>query len=128
MSGGAITLDVSATTAAVGLAYIAKIQTLDPEIATETGPSQGKTRRVERLTFRVVDTYNLKFGVSESELEIIPFRIPAHPMDSITLFTGDKRVLLKDDPDRRFSFFIHHDDPLPCTILAIMYSINMSER
>ena len=128
VSGGAISLDVSATSASVGLPYIARVQTLDPEVATDLGPSQGKTRKVERLTFRVVDTYNLKFGVSESNLENIPFRLPAHPMDSITLFTGDKRVLLKNDPDRRFDFFIHHDDPLPCTILAIMYSINMSER
>ena len=128
VSGGSISLDVSATSAAVGLPYTARVQTLDPEVATDLGPSQGKTRRVERLTFRVVDTYNLKFGTSESDLELIPFRLPAHAMDSITLFTGDKRVLLKNNPDRRFDFFIHHDDPLPCTILAIMYSINMSER
>ena len=128
VSGGSISLDVSATSASVGLPYTAKVQTLDPEVATDLGPSQGKTRRVERLTFRVVDTYNLKFGTSESDLELIPFRLPAHAMDSITLFTGDKRVLLKNNPDRRFDFFIHHDDPLPCTILAIMYSINMSER
>jgi hypothetical protein len=128
VSGGSISLDVSATSAAVGLPYTARVQTLDPEVATDLGPSQGKTRRVERLTFRVVDTYNLKFGTSESDLELIPFRLPAHAMDSITLFTGDKRVLLKNNPDRRFDFFIHHNDPLPCTILAIMYSINMSER
>ncbi len=128
VSSGAISLDVSATSASVGLPYTARVQTLDPEVATDLGPSQGKTRRVERLTFRVVDTYNLKFGTSESDLELIPFRLPAHAMDSITLFTGDKRVLLKNNPDRRFDFFIHHDDPLPCTILAIMYSINMSER
>ena len=128
VSGGSISLDVSATSASVGLPYTARVQTLDPEVATDLGPSQGKTRRVERLTFRVVDTYNLKFGTSESDLELIPFRLPAHAMDSITLFTGDKRVLLKNNPDRRFDFFIHHDDPLPCTILAIMYSINMSER
>ena len=128
VSSGSISLDVSATSASVGLPYTARVQTLDPEVATDLGPSQGKTRRVERLTFRVVDTYNLKFGTSESDLELIPFRLPAHAMDSITLFTGDKRVLLKNNPDRRFDFFIHHDDPLPCTILAIMYSINMSER
>lgn len=128
VSSGAISLDVSATSASVGLPYTARVQTLDPEVATDLGPSQGKTRRVERLTFRVVDTYNLKFGTDESDLELIPFRLPAHAMDSITLFTGDKRVLLKNNPDRRFDFFIHHDDPLPCTILAIMYSINTSER
>lgn len=128
VSSGSISLDRSVTAAHVGLGYTAKIKTLDPEVAVEYGPSQGKTRRVERLTFRLVDTFNLKFGTNEQSLELIPFRMPAHPMDSVTLFTGDKRVILQHDPTRQFSLHVHHDVPQPCTLLAIMYAMVVSER
>lgn len=128
VTSGQITLDRPATTAAVGLGYVAKARTLDPEVQTENGPSQGKIRRIERVTFRVVDTFNLKFGVSESNLEIIPFREAGSAMGSVALFTGDKRMLLQHTPDREFNLIIQSDTPHPATILAIMYAMVVSER
>lgn len=128
VSSGQITLDRSAETIHIGLPYVAKAITLDPEVATEEGPSQGKTRRMERVTIRVVDTFNLKAGAETSTLEIIPFRNPAMPMGSIELFSGDKRLLLQHQPERKFNLVLQHDVPQPCTILAIMYAIVVSER
>ena len=128
VTSGQITLDRPATTAAVGLGYVAKARTLDPEVQTENGPSQGKIRRIERVTFRVVDTFNLKFGVSENNLEIIPFREAGSAMGSVELFTGDKRVLLQHTPDREFNLTIQSDTPHPATILMIMYAMVVSER
>ena len=128
VSSGSIALDRTATSAAVGLAYTAFISTLDPEVQTETGPSQGKTRRVERITVRVVDTYNLKAGVNQTDLQTIFFRTPSVPMGSLQLFTGDKRLLLEMTPNRAMDIYLQHEDPLPCTILALMYSLVVSER
>ena len=128
VSSGSIALDRTATSAAVGLAYTAFIRTLDPEVQTETGPSQGKTRRVERITVRVVDTYNLKAGVNQTDLQTIFFRTPSVPMGSLQLFTGDKRLLLEMTPNRAMDIYLQHEDPLPCTILALMYSLVVSER
>lgn len=128
VTSGAVTLDRKGTVVHMGLAYKARIITLDPEIQTETGPSQGKTRRVERVTFRVVDTYNLKVGTDSTNIAEIPFRTPAIAMGSIELFTGDKRVLLPHTPNRQFELYVDHDQPQPCTILAIMYALIVSER
>jgi hypothetical protein len=128
VTSGQITLDRPATTAAVGLGYVAKARTLDPEVQTENGPSQGKIRRIERVTFRVVDTFNLKFGVSESNLEIIPFREAGSAMGSVELFSGDKRVLLQHTPTREFTLTIQSDTPHPATILMIMYAMVVSDR
>ena len=128
VSSGEITLDRAATTLQVGLPYVAKITTLDPEVQTEEGTSQGKMRRVERLTFRLVDTFGLKVGTSETNLENVLFRTPAMPMGQVDLFTGDKRILLSNSPDRELELHVQHDLAMPCTILAIMYSLVVSER
>jgi len=128
VSSGSISLSRSATKVSVGLPYIAKLRTLDPEVQTQDGPSQGKTRRIERITLRLVDTFNLKFKVNEKDLEIIPFRESTMPMGSIQLFTGDKRFLVAHTPDRKFELTLQSDTPHPCTVLAIMYALNVSER
>ena len=128
VSSGSISLDRTATSAAVGLPFTAFIRTLDPEVQTETGPSQGKTRRVERITVRVVDTYNLKAGITQNDLQTIFFRTPSVPMGSLELFTGDKRLLLEMTPNRALDIYLQHEDPLPCTILALMYALVVSER
>jgi hypothetical protein len=129
VSGGSITLARSASQISVGLRYVARIRTLDPEVQTQTGPSQGKIRRIERVTFRVVDTFNMKFAPGEdATLEIIPFRDSGMPMGKIELFTGDKRVLVQHSPERQFNLVVQSDTPHPCTVLAIMYSMNTSER
>lgn len=128
VSSGSISLNRSATKVSVGLPYIAKLRTLDPEVQTQDGPSQGKTRRIERITLRLVDTFNLKFKVNEKDLEIIPFRESTMPMGSIQLFTGDKRFLVAHTPDRKFELTLQSDTPHPCTVLAIMYALNVSER
>ena len=126
--GGSVTLERSANTVHVGLSYRALMRTLDPEVQTESGPSQGKTRRIERITARVVDTYTLKIGDELTNLQEIPFRTPSIPMGSLELFTGDKRLLLAHTPNRQFDLYFVHDDPLPCTILAVMYALVVSER
>ena len=128
VTGGTVTLERSANTVHVGLGYRALMRTLDPEVQTETGPSQGKTRRIERITARVVDTYTLKIGPELNNLQEIPFRTPSIPMGQLELFTGDKRLLLQHTPDRQFDLYFVHDDPLPCTILAVMYALVVSER
>lgn len=139
VSSGAISLSSSGTKIHVGLAYKAKLTTLDPEVATETGASQGKVRRIERATVRVVDTYNLKISAETipleeldfrdtSSLEAVPFREGSQSMDTVTLFTGDKRVLISHTPDRKFNLVIQHDQPQPCTVLIIMYALVVSDR
>jgi hypothetical protein len=128
VSSGEISLDRPGTTVHIGLGYKARIVTLDPEVQTDTGPSQGKTRRVERVTFRVVDTYNLSVGTDANNINPIYFRTPSIPMGTIELYTGDKRVLLPHTPNRQFELYVDHDQPQPCTILAIMYALIVSER
>lgn len=128
VSSGGITLDRTGSTIHVGLPYTSKIVTLDPEVQTDEGTSQGKMRRVERLTFRLVDTYGLKVGTKADVLENVLFRTPSMPMGQVDLYTGDKRILINMTADRELELHIVHDLAMPCTILALMYSIVVSER
>ena len=128
VSSGAVSLSSSGIKIHVGLAQKAKAIALDPEVQTEEGTSQGKVRRIERATIRVVDTYNLKIAAEGITLEEVPFREAGHAMDTVTLFTGDKRVLLSDTPDRKFNLVVQHDKPQPCTVLALLYALVVSDR
>lgn len=128
VSSGGITLTRTATTIHAGLGYTASATTLDPEIPDQFGTSQGKTRRVERTSIRVVDTYTLQVGPEGGTIEEIPFRAAGDPMDTITLFTGDKRILINHQPDRKFNLVIQHNKPQPCTVLALMYALVVSDR
>ena len=69
---------------------------------------------------------NLSFAVND--LQTIFFRTPSVPMGSLELFTGDKRLLLEMTPNRALDIYLQHEDPLPCTILALMYALVVSER
>lgn len=139
VASGAISLASTGTKIHVGLAYKAKLITLDPEVVTDEGPSQGKVRRIERATVRVVDTFNLKISAETipleelnfrdtGSLESVPFREGSQAMGSVTLFTGDKRVLISHTPDRKFNLVIQHDQAQPCTVLVIMYALVVSDR
>jgi len=128
VSSGAVTLTRTTTKCHVGLGFTASATTLDPEVQTETGTAQGKVKRIERASIRVVDTYTLQVGEEGGTIEEIPFRAAGDPMDTITLFTGDKRILINHQPERKFNLVIQHNKPQPCTVLAIMYALVVSDR
>jgi len=129
VSSGSVSLDRSATSACVGLAYDSILQTMRIEGGAAEGTSQGKTKRISKVVLRLFETVGVKVGPSLNNLETIPFRttssLLSNPVD--TLLSGDKEIEFNDDYNSDGFIFIKQDQPLPCSILAIYPTLVTSD-
>jgi len=129
VASGQIVLDRTTTKAQVGLGYTSTLVTLPLEVATPTGTSQGKKKRISQLLLRFYQSLGGRFGPDEDTLERILTRSGLDPMDaSPPLETGD-RILSFDGPhDTQAKLAIVHDEPLPFTLLAIGPRLEVQKR
>ena len=118
---GQITLEAPASNVHAGLEYISRVRTLPIEGGGDFGTSQGKIKRIKKLTLRVLESLGFKHGVTTDNLIEVSFRADSDPMDvSPPLFTGDKVIEMEHDYDTLGQFWIYQDKPYPLTILAII--------
>lgn len=90
-ASGSITLDYAASTVHVGLPYAGRLQLMRPELPQANGSSQGKTKQVKKVTARLLNTNNLKFGPDFSTMARVDFRKTTDPIDQpVPLLDGDK--------------------------------------
>ena len=120
VSAGAISLDRSAKSVKVGLAYTSLLQTMRLNAGSQNGTSQGKTKRIYDITVRMFETIGVEVGPNLSDLERIPFRNSADLMDEgIPPFTGDKEVEFRGNYETDGFIFVRQTQPLPFTILSL---------
>jgi len=104
----------------VGLPYTGIIQPAKLDIVMANGPSQGKTRRINKVTARFSNTLGASIGETEATLEAIPFRTTFAPTDnSPELFTGDIPVYPATGYNKSGDFVIAQTQPLPLTVLGL---------
>jgi len=104
----------------VGLPYSARIQPMKMDVVDQTGPSQGKTRRICELSIRFKDTIGCKFGPALNNLEELGFRTTEDEMDdSPAVFSGDKTVAFNGGSNKTADLWIVQDEPLPFTVLGV---------
>jgi Ubiquitin-activating enzyme E1 FCCH domain len=128
VSGGKFSLDRPATNVWAGLGYTSRLKTLRPEQAAQV-TAQGKTKRIPRMTVRVMNAIGGKAGpYSEAVMdELVPRRLE-DPMDaSPPLFTGDVDVTLASDFGLDARLSIVQDLPMPLDIISIMPLLSVSE-
>lgn len=90
-AAGSITLDYAASTVHVGLPYAGRLQLMRPELPQPNGSAQGKTKQVKKVTARLLNTNNLKFGPDFSIMARVNFRRTTDPIDQpVPLLDGDK--------------------------------------
>ena len=120
VSSGSITLDRSAKSVKVGLAYTSLLQTMRLNAGSQNGTSQGKTKRIYDITVRMFETIGVEVGPDLNNLERIPFRSSADLMDEgIPPFTGDKEVEFRGNFETDGFIFVRQTQPLPFTILSL---------
>lgn len=129
VTGGAITLDLSASKVQVGLPCPAKLQTMRLNAGAGDGTSQGKTSRINSVSIRFVSSLGLKVGRTFSAMDEIDFRTVADGMNAPpALFSGDKRIDFNGDYSNDPWVCIEQDDPLPSTIVGIMPIVSTYDR
>ena len=120
VSSGAVNLDRASKKVKVGLAYTSLLQTMRIDAGSQNGTAQGKTKRIYDITIRMFETVGVEVGPNLNDMERIPFRSSANPMDQgITPFTGDKEVEFRGDYETDGFIFVRQTQPLPFTILSL---------
>ena len=119
VSGGAITLDRTATNVKVGLNYVSTLQTMRLDEGYK-GTDQTKTKRIYDVALRFYETVGAKVGPNETNLEEIPFRDSSASMSApVPLFSGDKEIEFPSDYGTDGFVLVKQEQALPMTILAI---------
>jgi hypothetical protein len=120
VSSAAITLDRFVNKAKVGLPYTSLLQTMRIDAGSQDGTSQAKTKRIFDITIRLYESIGVEVGPDLSNMERIPFRSSANPMDSgIAVFTGDKEVEFRGNYETDGFIYVRQTQPLPLTILSL---------
>ena len=128
VSGGSITLDRLAQKVHVGLNYDSILQTLRIEAGAASGVAQGKIKRINEITVRLHRTLGVEVGGDLDNMENIPFRSSAALMGSpVNLFSGDKKIELRDDYNTDGHVFVRQTQPLPLTVLSIYPEVTVYE-
>jgi hypothetical protein len=125
VASGEIELDSTpdgSTPVYIGLEYTPKIITLPLATGPSFGTALGQLSRVDRIMLRVYKAMGGKYGPDEDNLEEIKFRDAALTgSPEIELFTGDKYLYIGDTPSTDSKIVITQNEPLPMTILALVY-------
>jgi hypothetical protein len=129
VASGAITLQIAASVVQVGLPCPFKLATLRLEAGAQDGTAQGKTKRINRMVVRLLDTLGGSMGPSETTVDEILFRDGSDPMDSAPdIFTGDKEMPWPGGYEKEGYVWYVNDSPLPATIVAIMPQATTQDR
>lgn len=129
VSGGAVTLKYAATVANIGLPCPCRMVTERLDAGSADGTSQGKTKRINRLVFRFLNSLGGKFGPEDGPYDDILTRSGNDLMDNaLPFFTGDTEQL--EFPDGyNFDGIVDYvnDQPVPVTVVAIMPQLNTQD-
>jgi hypothetical protein len=128
VSAGAVTLAYPATIVHAGLGYTSTLLPVKFEVGAAEGSTQGKKKRVSKVTLRLHRSLGCKVGRDAGHLDELPFRDYGGFMDSPPpLFTGDKEVTFRGNYDTAGDVLIVQDQPLPLAVLAAMPVLVTSE-
>jgi len=127
VSGGSITLDISASTVQVGLGYTHILKTLKMEGGNPAGTSVGKTKRIYGVTFVLLNSHTLKYGPDADNLVSVDFRNVEDAMDAgVPFFSGEHYESFEGNWAADSRIYIASDDPAPFTLLAMAPDISIN--
>jgi hypothetical protein len=128
VSGGAIALDTPASQIVIGLPYDAELETLDLDVGDPT--IQGKRKKIAAVNVKLENSRGIKVGgVNEnatySRLTEVKERSTQMYGTPIGLLTGQERVILDPTWNSNGRILIRQDNPLPCTVLAVIPEVEL---
>jgi hypothetical protein len=129
VASGAITLQRDASVVQIGLPCPAKMATMRLNAGAADGTAQGKTKRINRIVIRLLDTLGGEVGPTETETDEILFRSTGDAMDAgPPIFTGDKELAWRGGYEKDAFVWYVNEQPFPATVVAIMPSVVTQDR
>ena len=120
VSSGSISLAESVSVAQVGLPFTYKLKPMRMDQNTQRGTSKGSIAKFAEVVISFYKTLNAKFGDGDTTYKE-PWRESSDVLGSPpALFTGDKAVQSDGGFSVEDPFQIEGNDPMPCTVRAII--------
>ena len=126
VTGGTVALDGAYSKVIVGLPYIADLETLNLELATQTGPTaQGQMKKIARVTVRAKDSRGIQVGVNQAALQEVKQRSRERLGTAMQPFEGDWDVTIPSEWNRDGRVFVRQSYPLPATVLDLIPEVEL---
>lgn len=119
VADGRIDLGFEAGEIQVGLPFTSDIQTLPIDFESAGGTSQGKRKRVGRVSLRIQNSRGILIGPTDDDLVPVKPKTAATWDGSTEFITGDIDMMIPPHWGRFGDFRIRQSDPLPMTILGL---------
>ena len=129
VSGGSVTLDAPATVVVVGLGYTGWLKTMPLESRSVSGSSMAMVSTINKIGVLFRHTLGSKFGTDPYNMEQMIFRTTNDRTNQPPpLFTGMEEVLIPDGYGLQKFVNVIQDQPLPCTVQAIIPFSDVTEE
>ncbi len=128
VSGGAVTLNKEYSVVTFGYHKKSELETMSIEAGSKIGSSQGSISRITEVSIRFYDTIGGEVGYDDNETDIVAFRNASDVMDSSpSLYSGFKILKFPAGFNRTYKVYLKQDQPLPMTILNIVFKAQVSD-
>jgi len=129
VTDGEITLDSPATVVHIGLGYRGWLRTMPLESRSLSGSSMAMTSTINKIGIMFRHSLGVKYGTSPYILEQMVFRTTNDRVGQPPpLFSGVVEVNIADGYGLQKFINIIQDEPLPCTIQAIIPFADVTEE
>lgn len=122
VKNGCIELDYPVKWAHIGLAYLTKLVTNRPEVATEQGAPQGRMINIAKAIVRFYHSMNVRVGAEGRENDDAIKHLTSDPVNP-QLMSGDVDVSVMGGWNASKSIQIEVTDPVPMTVVCVVYGI-----
>lgn len=124
VTGGAITLARNASKVEIGLPLTMRVKLLPPEVSGGAGIVKGAAVSVNQVFVEVLNTIGLTVDGQKIAFRQFGDGVLDTPLEP---FTGIKEVQSFGWETGGGAIEITHDDPLPCTVLAVVRKVTVNE-
>jgi hypothetical protein len=125
---GAITLPSAVTRAIVGLPFRYKLKSMRFDLYGDAQGTRGSLRRFAEVVASFYKTLNTEYGVDVNSLFRIDWRTTEAYGTPPELYTGDKILQPEGGFSPEDSLIVTGNDPLPCTVRALIPRIEITGR
>jgi len=128
VTSGSVTI-TSSSKATIGLGYTSELRSLNVEAGSMGGTGQGQLSRIFECTVRFFETLGGKVGYNNSTTETLQYRSAGGLMDtSSDIYSGYKTLKFPHGYEQDIKVYVSQSQPLPMTLLGIVYKANISDN
>lgn len=126
VTSGAITLAEEVTSAVVGLGYDSIFASNPLHAQYQGGIVQGHRARINKAQLRLYRSYGGQIGQDSTSLDVMPeYSSNTYMGNSLELETGMVEYFVKGSTKFLPTIYIKHSDPVPFSLLSIVYHANI---